>query len=163
MKSEAASRDVVDMDRWALGRLGVGTVISVPALDEMPLKQAIDTISHIGALDVGGYQQHWVEAREFEMPAAEVRARGFQILKHQRLDEVLDRVYQQFLRSGDRRVINLHTAYGWFGYWFSFIRPANFSQEISRIIIANASRKFDVKQKPLRLLPWVAHPVSSVL
>jgi hypothetical protein len=155
--------DVIDMDRWVLGRLGVGNRVTFPVLDKIPLKQAIDTIGQIGALDIGGYRQEWLEARDLEMPEAEVRARGFEILKTRRLDKVLDNVYDQFLASGDHTVARLHTAYGWFGHWFSFLRPDNYPTEISNVVLANAERKFDVTPKTFRLVPHAAHPVSCTL
>jgi len=76
---------------------------------------------------------------------------------------VLDNVYDQFLASGDHTVARLHTAYGWFGHWFSFLRPDNYPREISDVVLANAARKFDVTPKTFRLVPYAAHPVSCTL
>jgi len=47
--------DVVEMDRWVLGRLGVGKSDKVPVLESMSLSQALDTTGRIGVLDLGGY------------------------------------------------------------------------------------------------------------
>lgn len=163
LKAVPANCDVVEMDRWALGRLGAGDVIFISALDQMPLKQSIDTIGQIGALDIGGYRQQWVEASDLEVPAVEVRARGFQILKHSRLDGVLDRIYGEFVKSGNRSTPTIHTAYGWFGHWFAFVKPSNFSEEISEIVMANASRKFDVKRKAFHALPYASYQISSAI
>ncbi|WP_441229640.1 TniQ family protein [Tardiphaga sp. 215_C5_N2_1] len=159
----SGSPDVIEMDRWALGRLGVGKTVGLPVLDKMPLKQAIDTIGQIGALDIGGYRDHWVEARELDMPEVQVRARGFEILKHRRLDGLLDNVYDQFLRSGHNGVAKMHTAYGWYGHWFSFLRPENYPSEISDLVLANAERKFDVRRGAFRQMRFAAHPIASTL
>ncbi len=159
----SAIPDVIEMDRWALGRLNVGRRIDFPVLDRIPLKQAIDIIGQIGALAIGGYQEHWVETSSLDCPEVEVRARGFQILKYETLDDVLDDIYHQFKISGHRSIVALHTAYGWYGHWFTFLRPENYPREISDVVLSNAERKFVVRRKARWLLPYNSHAASTTL
>jgi hypothetical protein len=100
---------------------------------------------------------------ELNMPEAQVRARGFDILNKGRLDAVLDDVYQQFRDANARGVTAMHTAYGWYGHWFMFLRPDNYPSEISDIVLANAARKFDFGRKAFRLMPCATHPAASTL
>jgi site-specific recombinase XerD len=153
-----AASDVVAMDRWALARLGVGRRVKFPALDKMPLKQAIETIGQIGALDIGGYAKDFVEANGFDVPEAEVRARGFKTMKDDGLDRLLDRVHNEFLKSGDSHVITMQTAYGWFGYWFSSLSPETLPAEIIDTVVSNASRKFAVRRNSYHPCHWPTAP-----
>ncbi|MBN9598742.1 MAG: TniQ family protein [Afipia sp.] len=141
-----ANHDVQTMDKWVLARLGIGQSGPVPILDKMSLTHALDTMGRIGALDFGGYRKNWVQPRDFEIPEAEVRARGFRILHESRLDAVLDKVYEEFMRSKPSATASVHSAYGWFGRWFTSRKSENFSKGIAEIIIANASRKFQVQR-----------------
>lgn len=142
-----ADADVVETDRWVLGRLGVGTPVPVPILDALPLAGAIDLIGRVGSLDLAGYRERWAEPEDFGVPAAHVCARGFAILRDGGLDALLDRVHAEFLASGSRRPIRIGTAYGWFYHWFNFRKGEAFSHEVAAILLANASRKFQVSRK----------------
>ncbi|WP_080964156.1 TniQ family protein [Rhodopseudomonas palustris] len=160
LESTPSDSDVVAMDRWALARLGVGRPVKFPPLDKMSLKQALETIGQIGALDIGGYAKDFVEANGFDVPEAEVRARGFKTLKDNGLDRLLDRVHNDFLKSGDSHVITMRTAYGWFGYWFSSLSPETLPAEIIDTVVSNASRKFDVKRRSYHPSHWSSAPTT---
>ncbi|WP_046869226.1 TniQ family protein [Microvirga massiliensis] len=141
-----ADKDVVETDRWVLGRLGVGTPASVPILDAMTLTGALDTIGRVGALDLGGYRERWAEPSDFDVPVERVRARGFVILRDGDLDALLDRVHAEFSASGSVKPAAIGTAYGWFYHWFNFRKGEAFSRGIAEILLANGMRKFQVQR-----------------
>jgi hypothetical protein len=47
----------------------------------------------------------------------------------------------------------LDNAYGWFGNWFRFLKPESFAAHIAEIVVENASRKFQIRQRELRTIP----------
>lgn len=154
--------DVMAMDRWVLGRLGIGQPTSVPILDAMKLTDALDTMGRIGSLDLGGYRENWAQPQDFDRPTAEVRALGYQILEQSRLDEVLDKVHREFLLSTSSKPSSVHSAYGWFGHWFTFRKAEKFSKGLAEIVLANASRKFQVQRGTFPTLVRESH-LSSTL
>jgi hypothetical protein len=49
------SADVVEMERWIVGRLGVGpSPVPVPIITAMGLSGAVEMLGRVGALDLGG-------------------------------------------------------------------------------------------------------------
>lgn len=142
-----ANHDVQTMDQWVLARLGIGQSEPVPILDKMSLTYALDTMGRIGALDLGGYRENWAQPHDFAIPEAKVRARGFRILESGRLDYVLDKVYSEFIRSKSPKHAAVHSAYGWFGQWFTARKSEKFSPGLAEILLTNASRKFEVNPR----------------
>ncbi|MBN8979403.1 MAG: TniQ family protein [Rhizobiales bacterium] len=146
-----ADSAVLAMDRWTLGRLGVGRRVSVPALDRMSMTTAIKIVQHVGALEIGGYRIGQQRPDGFDVPMNEVRLAGFKIMQQGRLDEILDKTHNCYLetrkpRSGKSKMSpTVRTAYGWFGAWFKVWHRSKFFEESSapfaNIILANAARK----------------------
>jgi hypothetical protein len=139
-------QEMVELDRWILGRLGVVMAPDVSVLEALPLRRALDILSQIGILEIGGYRKHWTEARDLNLTVADVRSRGFRILRDGALDAVLDRVYREFLASPEARVPTMKSAYGWFGHWFASLKTEGFPPDIADIVFSNAARKFYVRR-----------------
>jgi hypothetical protein len=138
--------ELLELDQWLLSRLGVGTASNVPVLDALPLRQVLDILAQIGILDIGGYRKHWTEARDLDLTVADVRSRGFRILRDGALDAVLDRIYNEYLASPEAKAPTMKTAYGWFGHWFASLAAEGFPQDIADIVFSNATRKFYVRR-----------------
>lgn len=136
----AVNLEVMDIDRWILSRLGVGKPVQCAILDAAPLSQALGLIGQVGILEVGGFRENWTEANELGLSVAEARARGFKILRDGGLDEVLDKVYGEFLASSSGKPRTINYVYGWFSRWWSTIGSENFPEEIAGIVQAHASR-----------------------
>jgi hypothetical protein len=148
----AAHPDVIAMDAWALGRLGAHILTPMPVLDKMSFTAALDTIGRIGMLAINGFQENYLGLKSVEMPIQSVRAHGFRIIQNGGLDEVFDRVYEGFLASGLSEKPSLTRSYGWFMQWFRFNGGPNFSPEIAKILMANASKRFQVHPVAFRNL-----------
>jgi hypothetical protein len=138
--------EVLELDQWILTRMGVGVARDVPILDGLSLGRVLDILTQIGILDLGGYRKHWTEPRDLNLTVADVRSRGFRILRDGALDTVLDRVYSEFLASPEAKAPTMKSAYGWFGHWFASLKTEGFPQDIAEIVFANAARKFYVRR-----------------
>ncbi len=154
--------DVIAMDRWVLGKLGVGSSRPLPILDAMNLTDALDTMGRIGSLDLGGYRDKWVQPQDFDIPTAEVRARGYRVLESNSLGDVLEKVYRGFVRTKSSKPAALHSAYGWFGHWFTFRKAEKFSKGLAEIILAHASANFQVQRGSFPTLDWQATSSSTL-
>ncbi|QLH71838.1 TniQ family protein [Rhodopseudomonas palustris] len=137
--------DVLMMNRWALGRLGVGRTVSIPILDSMPLWIALNVVSRVGVVAIKGYT-FWRGVDGYDTPAHEIRAAGFRILQSGRLDQLLDEVYGQYLAEKTKNYAETYrTIYGFFGEWFKVWYNSKYFVEGARpfadIVIANAARK----------------------
>lgn len=149
--ASSADGAVLAMDRWALGRLGVGSRVSAPALDRMSMTTAMKIIHHVGALEVGGYRGGQGRPVNFDVPLSQVRLVGFKIMQQGHLDETLDKIHSCYLetrkpRSGKSKMSpTVRTAYGWFGAWFKVWHRSKFFEEaaipFANTILANASQK----------------------
>ncbi|MGP9811386.1 TniQ family protein [Rhodopseudomonas sp. NSM] len=136
-----ARPDILEMDRWILSRLRVGGVSSVPLLDSMNVGTALHVIQNVGLLDLGGYQTAWPEPRDFGVSVAEVRSRGFRILRLEQLNEVVDRVYVEFVATNSGRAATIKNAYGWFGEWLLDLQFQEASARIYETIVVRATRR----------------------
>ncbi|WP_454000462.1 TniQ family protein [Afipia felis] len=145
-----ADPNIMEMDRWVLGRLGVGKPEPFPLLDKADICRAQHIIGIIGILEIRGYDERWLRPRDFDEPEAVVRARGFRVLKQGRLGEILDRVYESFRSSRSDMPETIKNAYGWFGDWVEDLRPESFAGYFGEILVANAAQKFQIKEKELR-------------
>lgn len=142
--------ELVEVDRWALGRLGVGNAVSAPALDTMPLKAALHVIERIGILDAGGFRTTWTDVGDLDVPAAELRSKGFQAIKEGRLRPLLDRVYAGYLASELRRPPSIKNAYGWLAEWFRDLRPPHMAVYFADAVLANAKSRFEISERDLQ-------------
>ncbi|MGP9811385.1 hypothetical protein ACTZWT_07730 [Rhodopseudomonas sp. NSM] len=153
MTLKSPGNDVLAMNRWALGKLGVGDPVPVPILDAMPLWTALNIVSRVGVLAAEGYTC-WRGVDGYDTPAHQLQANGFRVLQLGLLDQALDEAYEQYLAAKTRKLAEtLRTIYGFFGQWFKiwyhskqFVEHA---RPFAEIVIANAARKsvFDIEVK----------------
>ncbi|WP_338633194.1 TniQ family protein [Afipia carboxidovorans] len=153
--------DITEMDRWVLGRLGVGKPEPFPLFDQMALCHAQHMIGMIGILEIKGYEERWLRPQDLEESDSEVRARGFRVLKQNQLDDVLDRVYEGFRSSRSYMPETIKNAYGWFGDWVEDLRSRSLAVHFGEILITNAARKFQIKEKELRRVPHMKQAPAS--
>ncbi|WP_234832250.1 TniQ family protein [Rhodopseudomonas palustris] len=133
-----ANPDIIEMDRWILGRLGVGKAAPASFLDGLDLGAALHLMQNVGVLDLGGYQTAWPEPADFGVSMAEARSRGFKVLKHDRLSEIMDRVCAEFVTSKSGRAATIKNAYGWFGQWLLDLQPQDVADRICEMAPNNA-------------------------
>lgn len=106
-----------NFERWMLGQLGVVEPWSVPLLEGVPLKLAIDTVELLGRADLRGWSRYAPRIGTHGMPRKEVVARGFAILQQgpQAIETLFERIATE---AGDRkgpkgRAWGLNQIYGW--------------------------------------------------
>lgn len=146
IRNANANEDVLEVDRWILGRLGVTKSASIPVLDELPLTHAFSAITAVGALQVGGNETRKSMKESIstaDVSINEARAAGFGILRDGVLDQLLDRVYARYRPYF--RGASFHGAFSWFGTWFMQWHHRTASDvphsRFADIVIANAARK----------------------
>jgi hypothetical protein len=148
-----ARDDVLAFDRWALDRLtGEHDRSNVPIVNAMDLGDAVETIERIGSLVVGGYQDHWRQIADFELPAEVVRAIGFNSVVEGRIGQALDRAYEGFVEQNPDQLPAISRMYGWFFGWFRYNGGDRFSKELAGVILSNACAKIQVTKRAFSLL-----------
>jgi hypothetical protein len=137
-----ADPDILLMEKYFAGRLGIRPTVSVPLLDALELSDAESTIERIGSLDLAGYQKSWSEVKRLKLDTAETCARGFKILIENRFSEVLDRTYSQYKQVSPGANDNLLDCYGWFYPWLGYKGLARFSMYLVAQVKEHAAGKF---------------------
>lgn len=164
-EAEAVHDDVLALDRLLLAKLGIGSAPPTPVLGALDLRAAVEVAGRVGALDALGYRTKWAEPGDCGDPPEVVRARGWRILAEERLGEILDRVYDEFLvrddvrasRSGEARIDN---SFGWFSHWFRYRGGERFSPELARILVERAEGKFRLTSRSFPATPRAGDTVN---
>lgn len=153
---QAVSADVIAFDRVLLAKVGVGTADAGPVFDALDFRAAVEVAGRVGALDSLGYGMRWAQPEDCLDPPEVVRARGWRILRDERLGDVLDRVYDEFRQAttdeGGRQP-RIDSAYGWFMHWFRYQGGENYSAHLARLIVENAEGKFRLTSDTLPNTP----------
>jgi len=144
---EPAPPAITALDHWAVDRFLMPGRAPQHFLDAMPLGHAVDAMSRIGALDLGGYNSKWVQITDFAQSPESVRARGFKCVVTNRLGDVLDRAYDRYIAVSGDPSPNLQRMYGWFYPWFQYNGGPRLSAGLGEIIFENASKKIQVTRR----------------
>ena len=147
VQGEPASLAVQEMDSYFAGRLGITKRIAVPALDELPLYDAVELLERVGALHAGGYSRLWRKSKNVNLSQAENRAAAFRIIIQNRLQAVLEATFQEFLQSGTKKTPALTAAYGWFYHWYGLKGGSSFSPYLTEQIVQHATSRFHITGK----------------
>jgi len=148
VKTDAA---IVEMEGYFSGRLGITPKVPVPALDCLPLFEAAEALERIGALETGGYATQWLGAADVNLPGEVARARGYSVLVEDRMQEVLENVYNQCRESEPSRPARLTTAYGWFYHWYAYKGGKNFSPYLTDQIVRHAAGRFNITNQVAKI------------
>lgn len=143
---EPAPAEEVRADRYVLGRLGTGVPETVPVLDALPVAEVVDMLDRVGSFSIGGFSKTWVTASRLGRSGGEVRAEGFRVLADNRMEELLERSYREFLAASPDEAPGLANAYGWFYHWLNGKGGKAYSPILSNIILQTADLQFVVSQ-----------------
>jgi hypothetical protein len=144
---KVADPKVLRADAYLLSRFGAGKADAVPVLDALSLRNVFETLERIGAAACGGYSYEWQSAESLEQPLAAVQARGFEVLAHGRLDEVLTHIYDGFIAQGGKPEEGFTSCYGWLYHWFNHKRGAKFSPLLAQVFLEHGAARFPIVPK----------------
>ncbi|MHB8884707.1 MAG: TniQ family protein [Methylovirgula sp.] len=163
LQGTLADPDVVEMEAYFASRLDIGDKFGVPALDQLPLTEAVELLERIGALDQIGYGLHWLGADDTDLSPEAIRAIGYKILVEDRMQAVLEKTYQQFLASGSTEAPRLTNVYGWFYAWYLNKGGKAFSTYLADQIVSHAIGRFNVAPYAALLQVDTVSPRTRIL
>lgn len=121
-------------NRYFLGRLGVCFKEELPILDELPLDEAVEAVTKIGALLLKGHAENWPDLSDQER--MDCRSVGFHIIAYGILDKLLHQIFDSFIRkssNSDAFNPSRSRSFGWFYHWLNGKGGSNYSPGIAEI------------------------------
>lgn len=146
---EPADAKSLRKDAYLLGRLGAGAAEPVPILDPLSVDDAFDALERVGAA-AEGYSREWRSARSLGQPIGELQARGFDIIVNDILDEVLTRIFDEFIAQGGKAEEGFSSCYGWFYHWINHRGYSRLSPLLAQKVLDHGIARFPVS-RPVRL------------
>jgi hypothetical protein len=138
-----ASNEILNADRYLLGRFRALDPTNVPLLDAMGIYDVLDTTERLGSAMISGFSAAWQRADTVGVPVETARARGFSLIEQNKLPTLLDDLLSGFRKSSPSYVEPaLTTAYGWLYHWFNFKGGKHFSSHLADEFLRHGAANF---------------------
>ncbi len=138
-----ASTEHTQKDMYLLSRFGAAQADPLPILDQLPVYEAVAMMERVGAA-AEGFRQDWQNATKLGIEERNLQQIGFAILREGRLDEVLDRLWNEYKAQVDRKHDGFTTAYGWFYHWFNCKGGREYSPLLADAFLTHGAERFSI-------------------
>lgn len=131
-------------NRYFLGRLGICAREESQILDALPLDEAVETVTKVGALLMKGYTENWPDLTHEER--MHCRALGFHVLDQGVLGQLFHHTFESFMRCSPPEMAfnpSRGRSFGWFYHWFNGKGGANYSAGIAKVFEQVVERTVD--------------------